>query len=365
MWWFVFLLVVVIICVFAFSYYYYYPSSFSFVRIPKSLPQTKALRLTNSLPQDIWVVASCGPFGTPFPGMSTTDLKIPAQSYIDIDIPLEGLLSARIYPKYGCDSNGLNCEIGDSVPVYTGPSCPWPYGCNPTQGQGGPCGSSPCQPPLNSIAGEFTFGCFLSDQTKCATNGNNGPPLGPVTYFDSSAVDGYSLPFNLIVKGNTGTCGFGQGLDLGVNATNLSLKNCPTNINLSSGGITSVTGPNGQIHDLTSVDLRYFDNNGNTIACFSPCEKLTNSDYGFGQTTNITDPNSPVGQYCCPTPPVDAGTCRAGKGADNLYTQSIRNNVPNVYTYAYDDVNALQTCGKDVQYEIVFGSPNASYPVIN
>lgn len=314
--------------------------------------QTSTLRLTNNTINKLWVFGCSGIYCTPLPGYSDTLFSIDSNTYIDINIPTEGLSSARFFAKYGCDDNGLNCEIGDSLPLYTGPQCPYPYGCDPSQGYGGVCGSTPCQPPINSLI-EFTFGCYSA--TGCAVNPSTNTPLLPVTFLDGSNVDGVSVPYRLIVKGNgISSCNTGINMPLGINTSILPLNTCPSNINLSVNGITSVTNIYGQTYDITSVDLQYKNNDGQVIACLSPCEKLTAaSPNGFAMSTSNTSINDPVGAYCCPSG-VSPSQCRTGPASNNNYTQFIRSKVPNVYTYAYDDVNALMTCGSDVQYEIIF-----------
>ena len=49
--------------------------------------------------------------------------------YTDFTTPVEGLVGTRFWAKYGCDSNGENCLIGDQVPAI-GSECP-PDGCTP------------------------------------------------------------------------------------------------------------------------------------------------------------------------------------------------------------------------------------------
>lgn len=313
-------------------------------------PQTTPLRLTNNFDQDIWVNASAGAYSYPLPGQANTLIQIPARGYKDIPISNQGLVGARFWAQYGCDDTGKNCLFGSSVPLYTGDPCPFPDGCPNQVPFGGPCGTQPCQPPSNSLGGEFTFGCFTTDRTQCTLNPSNNLPLDAVTYYDSSAVDGVSLPFHLIVKNSSGT-----GCNP-INATQLDLTNCPTNADLSFNGITTATNPQtGEVYDLTSVDLRYYDQNSQILSCMSPCTKLTNV-YGFNIPIPANpSPNDPVSMYCCPSP-ISAETCRAGPAANNAYTQFVRDVVPNVYTFAYDDVNALNTCGETTQYEIVFGS---------
>lgn len=295
-------------------------------------PQTSQLRVINSAQEDIWVVATCGPCGTPFPGLATTDILVIAGGYYDFNIPNEGLVGARIFAKKGCDNQGNNCLIGDSLPVYTGPPCPAVTGCT-GECVGGPCASTPCQPPINSLV-EFTFGC-VSGTCNIETN---------TTSFDTSNVDGYTFPFTLQVVGSLENCSDNPNID----GRKLDLAKCPTNIDLSYGGVSSLRLADGNIVDLTSVDLRYFSPSGKLVGCYSPCQVLT-SKYQLAASA------MPAQAYCCPTPPVSSQECQAGPAANNLYTQAVRSMVANSYTYAYDDSNSLSSCqAGTVKYLMTF-----------
>lgn len=121
----------------------------------------------------------------------------------------------RFWPKTGCDSNGFNCEVGQSVP---------------------PCGPTGCSPPAETKV-EFFF-----------------PPVGDGNnvWYDISLVDGYSLATEIKPSVQQGTC-------ITTNCA-LSLDHCPTNENNGIG------------------DLHVRNSNGKTIQCLAPCKsKFDNS----------------------------------------------------------------------------------------
>lgn len=309
-------------------------------------PQTEQLRVLNKTGADIWVVATCGPCGTPFPGLSDIDIFVRNGGYYDFAIPAEGLVGARIFAKIGCDSNGKNCLVGDSLPLYTGPPCPLVTGCmGPCLG--GPCGSTPCTPPLNSLC-EFTFGCIPGQgENSCNIDTST-------TSFDTSNVDGYTLPFTLTVTGDISGCSTGSTQTVpGIDGSGLDLTQCPSSIDLSYEGIDRITMADGTSVDLTDVDLRYYSR-GTLVGCYSPCEVLT-SRY------QLPASSTPALQYCCPTPPVSSAQCQSYPAANNLYTQAVNRMVPGgTYTFAYDDSNALQSCpAGSVRYLMTF------YPLKN
>ena len=294
---------------------------FVFTAVAPSVPknvQDSQLRVMNNTGEDIVIVATCGPCGTPFPGLSDINIPLSNGKYYDFDIPDQGLVGARIFAKTGCDSQGNNCLIGDSLPNYTGPPCPAITGCT-GECIGGPCGSTPCQPPLNSLV-EFTFGCTV-DNCNIDTN---------TTSFDTSNVDGFTFPFTLEVL-NPVNCTTSPNID----GSKIDLTQCPSSIDLSYDGVTTIE-VNGTVVDLTNVDLRYY-NKGILVGCYSPCQVLTSK---YGLPADVT----PATQYCCPTPPVSSQQCQAYPAANNLYTQAVRSMVSNSYTFAYDDSTSLSSC---------------------
>lgn len=88
------------------------------------------------------------------------------------------------------------------------------------------------------------------------------------TWFDTSQVDGYTLPYRVLISGNTqcdcqsnGTC---TNLTL-IDATKLDISSCPTGEDLSYYG---------KFDQYKSEDLRLI-RNGSVVACKSPCKQLS------------------------------------------------------------------------------------------
>jgi len=143
-----------------------------------------------------------------------------SQSYA---IPKAGW-AGRMWPKVGCDANGLNCAFGDSSP---------------------PCPSTGCQPPADTKV-EF----FIPAE------GVTGD-----SWYDVSLVDGYSLPMKIAPRtASAGGC---------VPTTcAVPLASCPTD--------ESVYG-----------DLRVIVK-GKVVACLSPCKKWNYpSPYGLGKSETL------------------------------------------------------------------------------
>jgi hypothetical protein len=136
-----------------------------------STPQTDRLRVINNCSYTIWIQQQNMPASTP------EVVKLVAGAHQDYAIPDAGQASTRFWPKTGCDSTGQNCTIGQSSD---------------------PCTN--CPPPVDSKL-ESTWGCTLSDQTQCGIT-PQGDPIGD-TFWNMSAVDGYTLPFTTAITGNT------------------------------------------------------------------------------------------------------------------------------------------------------------------
>lgn len=92
----------------------------------------------------------------------------------------------RFWPKSGCDNNGINCEVGQSV---------------------SPCPQGGCQPPAETKV-EFFF----------PPSGN-----GQDVWYDISLVDGYSLAAEIVPSVQQGSCT--------TTRCAVSLGSCPTNEN--------------------------------------------------------------------------------------------------------------------------------------
>lgn len=216
-----------------------------------------------------------------------------------------GVPSARVWPKKGCDKNGQNCKIGQTLP---------------------PCPSTGCQPAIDSLV-EATFACVGPgcDVTKANT------------FYDISQVDGYTLPFRLTAKGTetNSAC-------VNVNCSKFSNSSCPKNEDISS---------NGKYPQYKSVDLRARNPSTNkVIGCFSPCEKLTAGTAvgGFG----LAPDSDQAILYCCPSFKDDPQrtkqvqkACLAGPVPDTKYVNFVHKACNSrAYAWAYDDINGNLSC---------------------
>lgn len=243
-----------------------------------------------------------------FPGPALIHLAKDAS--IDYQIPAEGLASTRFWPKLGCDKDGNNCKIGQSSP---------------------PCPSKGCSPPVDSKL-EATWGCTLADKTKCAYTPQGIQMID--TFWNASAVDGYTLPFTMNLKG-----GDGRSSCVPVDCAGLAKAECPKDDNLSDKG----------------KNPKYAHQNMNVVGaggCFSTCMKL---DYpGFGGD-GVQNPSGPVElMYCCPG--AMAPACRKGPVVKTKYVETIHTACKNTtYAYAYDDGIGGRNCSGDTVIEMVVG----------
>lgn len=200
--------------------------------------------------------------------------------------------STRFWPKMGCNEEGEDCEMGTSG----GP------------GQG-PCPPQGCAPPVDS-----KFEATFWDKNTAE----------PVDWWDTSGVDGYTLPYTL-------------ELDSG----------CPRGVSLNCSELTFADCPTDEVLNGKSTDLRVHHDN-EVVGCYSTCGKLTYSNWG---NSPVYSPASPEAQmYCCPTPPVSSEQCRHGPVEQAKYVKVFREKCANVYTYAYDDALGLQTCPVGTTY---------------
>ncbi len=279
--------------------------------------QTERLRITNSCSYDIWVEQQNMAAGTP------QIVKLTPGNHYDYAIPETGQASTRLWPKTGCDVNGNNCTIGQSSD---------------------PCPSAGCPPPVDSKI-EATWGCLLSDPSQCGTTAQ-GQQIGD-TYWNMSAVDGYTLPFTAIVTGNTISDTSAQCVSS--NCSALNFTECPTNEDLSKGE-GGVVNP-----AYASVDLQVINNSNSMIGCYSPCKALNYPTYGG---KHLDETSTEAIMYCCPTPPIDTNTCRTGPVVDTHYVSRIHSMCQStVYSYAYDDTYGLRHCSPQSKVHVIFG-PN-------
>jgi beta-glucanase (GH16 family) len=298
----------------------------------------KRLRVINGCGQPIWIQYLNGANGGSLSNPNRYQLAS-LNSFIEYDIPDIGIAGVRFWPGMGCDAGGHNCAIGASGgPVSMGFTCP----------------AAGCGPPVDSKF-EATFGCMSNIPSgSCQTNPSGSGVLGRFDWWNSSAVDGYTLPMRVDVVGScpVGPVAEGPGGPPGGYTTCSSIRfaDCPTNENLST---------NGQFPALASVNLRL--NNpatGAQAGCFSPVGKLTYSQWNPGFTTY--PPDAPQAQmYACPTPPISPEQCSAGPADSTQYRNIIHAKCTNTYAYAYDDTFGLATCqaASNLRYDVTFYCP--------
>ena len=321
------------------------------------MPQASRLRITNQCDKTLWIQQDYK--------ITTQDpvvVKVPAGMSYDYTIPEIGLPATRFWPKSDCNAQGYNCTVGESVGVPEAEKKGFQHG--------------PYAPDINSKF-EATWGCMKSifdhNPALCASNPSNpSHHLDDQTWWNGSAVDGYTFPYAIHVSNHNNTCTDlrnGQTLpNPGVDCGQLSVSSCPTDVNLSTEGKFNVI--NGV--DVTRINLQWLaDKTQTPIGCFSPCSKLTtaqgsdNGKTGGGWHTILGGliPQSPEAQmYCCPTPPVTPEACSAGPAARSSYSTSVHlTQKCDAYTYAYDDGQGLAKCGSQTQFEVVF-CPKAPPP---
>ncbi|PRP89197.1 putative carbohydrate binding domain [Planoprotostelium fungivorum] len=299
------------------------------------------LTMVNSCSVTLYIEGRMGAQGQPLPGHSTTFTRVDPGQSVSFDIPATGAQSTRFWAKYGCDDNGRNCLIGDSMQY-------WPDGGCPLGG---------CQPPIDSLF-EATWGC--EPGSSCNTQ-------NPTTWWDTSQVDGWTIPYQVHLYGETNKCDCSgtncPALTL-IDASRLDLASCPRSEDASNGGLyNSFDGLS-----MKNLDLRYRKNNM-TLGCMSPCKRLTYSDpFGFG----MSEASGPALMMCCPTPNptnclqsqgcVTAQECKAGPIENSNYVRAVHRMSPGVYAYSYDDGVGLHACpAGTVQYEMEF-CPSGSTP---
>jgi len=304
------------------------------------------LTVVNHCHVDLFIEARMGGQGRPLPGHDKTTIKLPIGQSIGYNIPDTGADGTRFWAKYGCNADGRNCLIGESQQYWPNP----PGGCPP----GG------CHIPVDSLF-EATWGC----KPGAACNGQN-----PTTWFDTSQVDGWTVPYKVNLFGDTGRCDcdVGQCRNLTViDGSKLDLKRCPTGDDASWGG----RYPSFQGKSMSGLDLRVISN-GLLLGCMSPCKKLT---YGAPQGYGINEGTIPAVYMCCPTPNpancrIDQGCimpkeCREGPIEQSQFVKAIHDMAPGIYSYSYDDGVGLHTCPAGVvKYQMEFCPPGSTdYPI--
>jgi len=300
----------------------------------------------NSCGIPLFMEARMGGQGSPLPGQSNTVRKLPAGGKLEYNIPNEGAEGTRFWAKYGCTEDGHNCLIGDSMQYWPNP----PGGCP----EGG------CHIPIDSLF-EATWGC---------KPGSSCHAKNPTTWWDTSPVDGWTIPYKVLVFGETGRCDcdVGQCKNLtSIDGSRLDLHRCPTNEDASWGGRYS----NYKGKSMSGLDLRYIKNNM-VLGCMSPCKKLT-----FGAPTGygFEEGSIPSLYMCCPTPEpndcrIERGCigpqdCRKGPIEGTQFVKAIHDMAPGIYSYSYDDGVGLHTCPAGVvKYQMEFCPKGSSqYPL--
>jgi hypothetical protein len=270
------------------------------------------LLIKNACSYGIWIQQQGMPAGVA--SVSFLD----AGASMAYSIPAVGLASTRFWPKKGCDATGQNCSMGQSS---------------------SPCPAGGCLPPVDSKL-EATWGCTLADQKKCGKT-----PQGVLmtsTYWNSSAVDGFTFPYTVVLDG-----GDGRGGCLPVDCSALAMSSCPASDNLSNDG------GNPQ---YSSVNLNVKLADGGSGGCFAPCMALNYP--GFGGA-GLNNPAGAVEQmYCCPTPPISSPQCRAGPVPQTKYVKAVHAQCKGTsYGYAYDDGIGGRNCSSPTVVSMTVG-PN-------
>jgi hypothetical protein len=332
--------------------------------VDPSASQSARFRVSNQCPYTIWIQQDYN--------HKTSDpvvVQIPTGKAYDYSIPDKGLPSTRFWPKRDCNQFGYKCRVGESVSVPAAEAA----------GQQKP----PYHPDINSKF-EATWGCspelYKQNPGACAQNPSaTGKTIDSQTWWNGSAVDGYTLPYFVHVYNHNQSC-----MDMhshqvipnpNVDCSRLSVDACPTDENLSTEGKFNLI--NGI--DVTHVNLQWVDSkSGEALGCFSPCTKLATAQGSDNGSTlggwssrlgGLTPQSKQAQMYCCPTPPVSPEACMAGPAARTSFSQSVHGAQQcNSYTYAYDDAMGLAQCSGSTQFEIVFcpkpgsDNPNPTVP---
>lgn len=145
----------------------------------KGQDSTQRFRVTNRCSQPVWI-EQAGPADGGLPDEEHITRLDPDSSYT-YSIPNRGLASTRFLPKTGCDEMGNYCDI-QSMP---------------------PCPEGGCDLPVDTKF-ESSWGCVYStgvlenDKAACTLTGQ-GNPSTYQDWWDGSAVDGWTLPFSILV----------------------------------------------------------------------------------------------------------------------------------------------------------------------
>lgn len=146
---------------------------------------TRRFRVTNRCKEPVWIQQA----GAKDAGLAGEPpvRRIEPGAWYAYAIPNKGLPSTRFLPKTGCDASGNACDV-QSMP---------------------PCPQEGCDLPIDTKF-EASWGCIYArgvpeeDKQKCTLTGQ-GNPSTYQDWWDGSAVDGWTLPFSVLVDdGNHG-----------------------------------------------------------------------------------------------------------------------------------------------------------------
>lgn len=234
------------------------------VTITQSFVPITQFGVQNNCPYTVWMQA----VNPPVAGESVVEIAS-GQNH-SYAINGQYVPSFRVWPKTGCPSGGQSCNTGQQL---------------------APCPNNICQPPIDSLW-EGTF---------------NAPGNNNATSYDTSLVNGFTLPFVTIVypaaNENSPTC-------LNTDASQINLANCPTNDNLSTPSMTTNfgayafgpfdtyldgTSPTPILRNLLSVNEQStYPTTGQVQGCMAPQQVLTYTDAnGFGGLNLGANSNTP------------------------------------------------------------------------
>jgi len=277
------------------------------------------VRITNGCKSEAMWVSHLGA-----DGFDPQNIRIPPLGSHDFRIPDEGLGQTRYWTKWRCMEGGVACGIGDSG--GPGQTCDRHAGCAP-----------PIDTKFAAVFGIKGKPCNTSAQQ-----------FEGCDFVDVSVTDGYTVPFELEIKGD---CRGTMPKDVDkihqvVTCVDLSSKQCPAHEDLGDAG--------------ADVDLRAINPHWGTYAgCYSPCSKLTLGPWtrGRGNATQRQLPRQEGGGanafYCCPAEHV----CRASPIGGTGYVRGVQAVCPGVNAYAYDRGLAIGTCPAGTRYEMIFYCP--------
>jgi hypothetical protein len=211
----------------------------------------------------------------------------------------ETVSAMRWWPKRGCDKDGENCAVGQSM---------------------APCPAGGCAPPIDSKL----------EATWCVGDACE-------TFFNLSMVDGYTLPVSMRPKAPDNISAGCKPAACPSLSTRADV--CPTDEDLST---------DGQFPALAHQDLRMRDPvSGKVTGCFSPCGKLTYAKAYGGHEYKPQDPQAAY--YCCKGVADTPEVCGAGPVRHTSYARLIDEACRRqVYGWAYDDANGTHTCTGDL-----------------